>query len=370
MPAILEPLEFATADVASVPRRFGVGVMLILTTAFALLFSLMRTLGAPPQVFLLVAGLFLAVTLAQILLFEGKKPRQASLWAGGVFFPLEVLIVGICSMNMESHQSFEGELGGMVCVSIFFGAPLGYLAGCLLASVFLAQEALSRRSIQPVQIELAPFAADDFEVLMAWVRHAPLFEAWSNGRFRYPLDRKQLAVHLDPAILDAVILEPDAQVAAAPEIVELSLARPSAADPGPIENQPPVPLCFKAVCGEMRQMVGFVELANIDAQKHSAKIDLAIVDPFRNDRDHLSRALVREAMRLAFNQQGLKMLRVVGRRTAAETLGFYRSQGFYDIRMTAGILDAIGEPELALLVKGDPDIDPQDYQVLVRSDRY
>ena len=49
MSLILEPLECPGRDVASVPRRFGVGVLLILVTAFAVLFAAMRTFGAPPS---------------------------------------------------------------------------------------------------------------------------------------------------------------------------------------------------------------------------------------------------------------------------------------------------------------------------------
>ena len=63
MSAILEPLECPASDVASVPRRFGVGVLLILMTAFAVLFAMMRTFGARPEVFIVVSVLFLGVTL-------------------------------------------------------------------------------------------------------------------------------------------------------------------------------------------------------------------------------------------------------------------------------------------------------------------
>ena len=82
-----------SSDVASVPRRFGVGVLLILMTAFAVLFAAMRTFGAWPEVFVVVAVLFLGVTLGQILLFQGEKPREASIVAGGMVFPLVVFAV-------------------------------------------------------------------------------------------------------------------------------------------------------------------------------------------------------------------------------------------------------------------------------------
>jgi len=93
MPAILEPLECPACDVASVPRRFGVGVLLILMTAFAVLFAAMQTIGMPRKLFVIVTVLFLGVTLGQILLFQGKKPRLASLLVGGILLPLELLVV-------------------------------------------------------------------------------------------------------------------------------------------------------------------------------------------------------------------------------------------------------------------------------------
>ena len=110
MAAILEPLECPLDDVARVPRRFGVGVLMMLMTAFAVLFAIMRTFsviaptfGVSPAAFCVIAGLFLAVTLAQILLFEGKKPREASLLAGAVVFPLEIAAAIIWSA-MDSRQ--------------------------------------------------------------------------------------------------------------------------------------------------------------------------------------------------------------------------------------------------------------------------
>ena len=195
MSAILEPLESPAADVASVPRRFGVGVLLILMTAFAVLFSAMRTVGARPEIFILVSGLFLGVTLGQILLFQGKKPREASLWAGGVIFPLEVLVLCLCEASSTGDSAEFGM--SMVCCAAVFGALLGYLAGCLMASVFLMQELYHRRSRQPVSIELLPFTAADFDTLISWVQHSQLFDLWSRGRFRYPLDHEQFAAYWD-----------------------------------------------------------------------------------------------------------------------------------------------------------------------------
>ena len=121
---------------------------------------------------------------------------------------------------------------GMLIITIPGGAMFGYLAGCVMAGVFFAQESFGRRSRPPLVIELVAFTAADFDTLIAWVRHLQLFDLWARGRFRYPLDHDQLAAHLCPTA-----------------------------------GEPANRLCFKAVCGEMQEMVAYVEMANIDRQK-------------------------------------------------------------------------------------------------------
>ena len=63
-----------------------------------------------------------------------------------------------------------------------------------------------------------------------------------------------------------------------------------------------------------------------------AGIDLAIVDPARNDRGHLSDVLVWEVMQRAFHQQGLQWLAVRLHHSEAQSLECFRKHGFYDAR--------------------------------------
>jgi RimJ/RimL family protein N-acetyltransferase len=292
MTTYLEPLELAQPDVASVPRRFGVGVLMILITAFAVLFAAMRCFDVPPERFFVVSVLFFGVTLAQILLFEGKKPRQASLWAGGVLFPLEIL--AICLYYAPSNSAGPGFIVAMVICASVFGMPFGYLAGCVMASVFLLLEKFRGRHRPPLEITLLHCTADDFDTLIAWLHNARLFGLWSCGRFRYPLDQEQLAAHRN---LTA--------------------------------GETPSCLCFKAVCGEMKQMVAYVELANIDREKSRASIELAIVDPSRSDRGQLSKILLAAIMQVC-SQQGLQWLGVTLHRNAFQSLQCFRQHGFHD----------------------------------------
>ena len=307
MSAILEPLECPASDAASVPRRFGVGVLMILMTAFSVLFAAMRSFDARPEIFFIVSMLFLGVTLGQILLFQGKKPRQASLLAGGVVFPLEIL--ALCLYYEPSNPSGGDFIPQMLCCSAVAALPLGYLAGCVMAGVFFVQERFRSRSRQPVTMELLPFTRTDFDTLISWVHHVQLFKLWSCGRFRYPLDHDQLAARL--------------KVTA---------------------GEPPNRLCFKAVCGEMQQMAAYVELANIDREKSRASIELAIADPSRNDRVQLSDALVREIVQQAFTQQGLQWLGVAlpqarpNQRNASASMGFMNGTARSRVRMLKSII--------------------------------
>jgi len=130
-----------------VPRRFGVGILLLMTTMFAALFSLMRLLGAGAEVFIMVAVLFAGVGLGQMLLYGGKYPRAASIWVGGCLFPVEV--IGL----MIHLGSFHAELVLLLMMSPFLGAGFGYLAGGLTAGVFLLLKKYSQQAKPQPQSE-------------------------------------------------------------------------------------------------------------------------------------------------------------------------------------------------------------------------
>jgi len=339
-PPLLEPLECPIDDVARVPRRFGVGVLLILMTAFAVLFAVMRTFHAPPELFLVVAGLFLAVTLGQILLFQGKKPRAASLLAGGVVFPLEIVALIVWQVYSSRDRGpdpmlFMSLVPGLMC-SIPGGIGLGYLAGCFMAGVFLIQERLARRNIVRLQISLAPLTEADFDMLCNWVHYRPLFNLWSQEQFGYPLDHDQLrdrygGANSTPSVPDPLVadlLPANGCPAGRDEVVA---AKAGAVSDAALPREQRQRIAYKAVGGEMRQMVAMVELARIDRRHSRASIELAIVDPSRDDRGHLSRELVREIVREAFERQGLGFLQVILHHSAVESAECFRQQGFFDV---------------------------------------
>jgi hypothetical protein len=147
---------------AGVPRRFGLGILLLMTAMFAVLFAALKVLGAPLAVFLVVVVLFAGVGLGQMVLFRGKYPRAASVWTGAVLFPLEILAVFAYYYATEGPGRTPG--GEMLCLFVFgipLGAGFGYLAGGLTAGVFylLDRYQAKHRKAQPAEGEASdPFA--------------------------------------------------------------------------------------------------------------------------------------------------------------------------------------------------------------------
>jgi len=119
-----------------VPRRFGVGTLVLVTTMFAVLFAAMRTYGVHPITFGAIAVFFAGVGLAQAVLFVGRSPRAASVVAGAVLTPALSLGIGIWVDGTPPLS-----LAMIACVFLaILGAGLGYLAGGLTAGVFLVVE--------------------------------------------------------------------------------------------------------------------------------------------------------------------------------------------------------------------------------------
>ena len=64
------------------PRRFGIATLMILTAAFAVLFSMMKMLDTDPAVFVCISIFVAGIAACQVLMFKGKNPRKASFVGG------------------------------------------------------------------------------------------------------------------------------------------------------------------------------------------------------------------------------------------------------------------------------------------------
>lgn len=131
-----------------VPRRFSVGTLMILIAMFGVLFAVLKMLGTHPIVFAGVAIFFGGVGAAQMFLFKSHDPRKASLVAGFVLGPVVgigmIVIANLIANNYGvPYNPQQMNLAGVMCCGVGFlllGAPFGYIAGCLVAGIFLVRE--------------------------------------------------------------------------------------------------------------------------------------------------------------------------------------------------------------------------------------
>jgi len=300
------PLAPPVPEVAGVPRRFSVGVLMILVTLFAVLCAflsaVLRSLhispGAGQGVFLTLLVLFMGVAAGQVLLFQGRQARAASVWVGAILFPLELLILAIYEASVSGfgiRDFLFSWVSALVC-AIPGGALLGYMAGTLTAGIFLVVKArtkLDEAEVTP-RVELQAFGPSDIDTLLSWLTWPALLRRWAQGALDFPLNRAQVAHHLRTA----------------------SLATP------------PVRV-FKAVSPDTQQMVGYVELAGIDQSvTRSARIRRALVAPNLSRRGEWSEALVRAALGEAFDNLKVHRVEVTVAEFDRDGIACYKKLGF------------------------------------------
>lgn len=130
----------ATGKVYGTPRVFDLFTLLAVTMAFALLVA-MTNFGAPylgtnGTGFSINAALFVTgIGLGQALLFSGAQPRLASILAGPPLMLLQVVA-------FVYFQSRQLDLTLLILIYLWLGVPAGYLAGAVVAGVFLVADAL------------------------------------------------------------------------------------------------------------------------------------------------------------------------------------------------------------------------------------
>lgn len=137
-----DPASVSRKKVYSVPRRYDLASLFVISGAYAILFGFLRLFECPPALFAMIAGLVTWVALAQAVLFKGRRPRAASVVAGVVFFTTPAVVGPIVTLSIRSvgYAVFES-----LCAAIT-GAIWGYAAGVLVGGVFLVAD-LTRKLI-------------------------------------------------------------------------------------------------------------------------------------------------------------------------------------------------------------------------------
>lgn len=118
------------------PRVFDLFTLMAITLAFGLLFAGLKALDAIPEVFFSVTSFVTFVAIGQMLLFDGKSPRLASLVAGPIALVLTLICVDIWYGRFSILE--------LVC-PLPLGVPAGYLGGGMVAGVFLVADRLRER---------------------------------------------------------------------------------------------------------------------------------------------------------------------------------------------------------------------------------
>lgn len=117
-------------------RVFDLFTLMAITLAFGLLFGAMKALGVIPEIFFAVTSFVTFIAILQMLLFGGNSPRIASLVGG----PIALALTEVCLSVWYGRW----EIVPIVC-SLPFGIPAGYLAGGMVAGVFLVADLLREK---------------------------------------------------------------------------------------------------------------------------------------------------------------------------------------------------------------------------------
>ena len=129
-----------TDEPFGVPRRFGIGTIMIITAAFGVLLSLLQALGAPPWVVWFVVIFVSLIGVGQMLLFGARRPRRASIITGAVCLPLMTL----ATLSLAGPRGLDREAPCACFAAVLFGGGFGYLAGGVVAGVFLIMDAIEQ----------------------------------------------------------------------------------------------------------------------------------------------------------------------------------------------------------------------------------
>jgi hypothetical protein len=130
--------------VYAVPRRFGMGTLLVATTLFAMLFAFLQWARARPEELFFYSAFVATLSVAQMV-FE-RSPRWASILAGGFYLPLSMLIIPM----VRGRGVWRGTGSVGLIEWTIIGLCIGYLGGALVAGIFLASDFLAK-SVQSHQ---------------------------------------------------------------------------------------------------------------------------------------------------------------------------------------------------------------------------
>ncbi len=117
------------------------------------------------------------------------------------------------------------------------------------------------------EIELRPFERNDFDRLMGWIKSPEFLLQWAGPVFTYPLDQNQLKQYIQGT-----------------------------------EGKPPNRRIFKAVEIRNQQVVGHIELNEIDLKNKSATLCRVLVGEPSERRKGIGIQMVKKVVEFGFNK--------------------------------------------------------------------
>ncbi len=146
------------------PFQFSLASLMLVVTAYAVLFGLLRWLRLPNPWFVMVVLYVTMIVYCQWALFDGRHPTAACvLTSGGVFVLAMLAVVGatsedwfpmLCSSPMAILAGFAGLTVGLFIT----GAVLGIGAAGIVDLGLLVYEAMRGSRFNPVKSVALPFS--------------------------------------------------------------------------------------------------------------------------------------------------------------------------------------------------------------------
>jgi hypothetical protein len=133
----------------SVPRRFDLSTIFVVTLAYSLLFGAMSAMSFPPAASISIGGFITLIAASQALLFGGKRPRTASLIVGSLIFAGATLAMWIAGGQRIYPPAVFVITGGY---TIAAGTMLGYLSGTIVGGIFLIADKCRNRFVRKLDV--------------------------------------------------------------------------------------------------------------------------------------------------------------------------------------------------------------------------
>ncbi|RKX79831.1 MAG: GNAT family N-acetyltransferase [Spirochaetes bacterium] len=144
-----------------------------------------------------------------------------------------------------------------------------------------------------MQVELRPFKREDFSRLIGWIDSAELLMRWAGPIFTFPLTEGQLGKYLEGSL-----------------------------------SNPPLRKIFKAVVYPQGEVLGHVELNNIDLSNRSATLSRVLVGPPAWRGKGVGTLMVKKILKVGFEELGLHRIDLLVFDYNNPAISCYKKAGF------------------------------------------